>query len=314
MYPDVFKLLKKCSLCPRKCGVNRFRGEKGFCRAGINPVVYAYIPHFGEEPVISGKRGSGTIFFSNCTLRCVYCQNYKFSQLGEGKEVSIKLLAQFMLELQDKGCHNINLVTPTHYIPQILKAISIAISKGLHIPIIYNTSGYESVETLTVLDGIVDIYLPDIRYGDDRSAERYSYAPNYTQINQEAIKEMYRQVGEAKIDKEGAIRKGLIVRHLVLPNNLADTEMALSFIAKNLSKSTYVSLMSQYFPYHLAKDLPELARRVTAQEYDYAVELLDKYGLHNGWIQEERGLDSLAGVNIESTLRNTPMASSDPQG
>ena len=302
MYPDAFKLLKKCSLCPRKCGVNRFKGEKGFCRAGINPVVYAYMPHFGEEPAISGATGSGTIFVSNCTLRCVYCQNYKFSQLGEGKELSIELLAQFMLELQDKGCHNINLVTPTHYIPQILKAISIAISKGLHIPIVYNTSGYESVETLTVLDGIVDIYLPDMRYGDDRLAERYSCAPNYTKINQEAIKEMFRQVGETKINKEGIIKSGLIIRHLVLPNNLARTEEVLSFIAKNLSKSTYISLMSQYFPYHLAKGLPELARRITPEEYNYAVKLLDKYGLNNGWIQEERGLDNLAGVNIESNL------------
>ncbi|MCM8793367.1 MAG: radical SAM protein, partial [Candidatus Omnitrophica bacterium] len=227
---NLFKqILKECVLCPRKCKINRLKGDLGFCRAGIGIKVFSYQVHFGEEPPISGENGSGAIFFSYCANRCIYCQNWKFSQLGEGREVSVQDLAKIMLELQEKGCHNINLVTPTHYLPQILESLEIAVEEGLSLPLVYNTSGYECVEILQLLEGIIDIYLPDMRYGDNEIAYRYSLMRNYVEINQMAIKEMYRQVGNL-VMKAGIARRGLIIRQLILPNNLAGTEKVMQFI------------------------------------------------------------------------------------
>ncbi|MFZ2604102.1 MAG: radical SAM protein, partial [Candidatus Omnitrophota bacterium] len=258
-----FKLLEPCVICPRKCKVNRLKGEKGFCKTALLPKVFSYMPHHGEEPPISGKNGSGTIFFSNCNMRCLYCQNFEFSQLGQGREVEIEELADYMLQLQDMKCHNINLVTPTHILPQILKALYIAIPKGLKIPICYNTSGYELPEMIKLLDGIIDIYLPDMRYSDNTAAIKYSCAPNYSLYNQQSVKEMQRQVGIAKINKDGIIKRGLIIRHLVLPERISGTEKIMKFIAEEISKETYISLMSQYFPCYKVEKTESISRRVT---------------------------------------------------
>ena len=299
---EVYKLLESCEICPRRCKVNRIKDEKGFCRVRVNPVVCSYMPHHGEEPPISGKNGSGTIFFSYCNLKCQYCQNYSFSQNGEGEEVSLEKLSELMLYLQNLACHNINLVTPTHVMPQILKALSMAIEKGLNIPIVYNTSGYELPEIIKLLDGIVDIYLVDMRYADNEHGEKYSKASDYPKYNQEAVKEMHRQVGDADIDKNGIIKKGLVVRHLVLPNNISGTEKIIKFLGQEISKNTYISLMSQYQPYYQAYKYPEIARRITKEEYQVAIDCLAKYGLENGWIQDSYGLERFAGVNIKKNL------------
>ena len=261
------------------------------------------MPHHGEEPPISGSRGSGTIFFSWCNMACVYCQNYEFSQLGEGREVDFQGLADFMLQLQSIGCHNINLVTPTHVLPQILKSLYMAISGGLKIPIVYNTGGYELVEIIKLLDGIVDIYLPDMRYADNEMATKYSAAPDYPKYNQEALREMHRQVGVAKIDNGGIIERGLVIRHLVLPNNISGTDKIMKFIAQELSPDTYISLMSQYFPCYRADQYSEISRRITLREYKEAKQAMARWALNNGWIQESRGLERFAGVNIKPMIR-----------
>lgn len=282
-----YKLLESCIVCPRECGVNRLRNDKlGFCRSGLNPVISSASPHHGEEPPLSGASGSGTIFLTNCNLRCVYCQNYPISQLGNGAERTPGELACQMLWLQEQGCHNLNLVTPTHFMPQILRAIGIAKERGFHLPIVYNTSGYESVEALRLLDGIVDIYLPDMRYSDNRMSLKHSIAPHYAEVNRAAVREMYRQVGNLVLDEDGIAKKGLIVRHLVLPNGLSGTEGVMKFLAEEISRDVYVSLMSQYFPAHKAYEFKELSRRITAEEYDEACEIMEKYGLENGWTQE----------------------------
>lgn len=297
-----FKLLESCVICPRRCKPNRLKGEKGFCKTALLPKVFSYMPHHGEEPPISGVNGSGTIFFSNCNMHCLYCQNFEFSQLGRGRETEIEALADYMLQLQDMKCHNINLVTPTHVLPQILKALYIAVPKGLKIPICYNTSGYELPEIIKLLDGIIDIYLPDMRYGDNTAAIEYSSAPDYCLNNQESIKEMQRQVGIAKFDKEGIIKRGLIIRHLVLPERISGTEKIMKFIAEEISKETYISLMSQYFPCHKAQKIEPISRRITLSEYQEAQEIMQKYGLTNGWIQESGGLDRFAGINIKQNV------------
>lgn len=299
---ETFQMLESCYICPRSCRVNRLKNERGFCRVGVKPRVYSFMPHQGEEPPISGQQGSGTIFFSYCNMACVYCQNYEFSQLGEGREVDFTELAQFMLELQNMGCHNLNFVTPTHVMPQILKALSIAIGKGLKIPIVYNTGGYELVRILKLLSGIVDIYLPDMRYADNAMATRYSSAPDYPTYNQEAVQEMYRQVGVAKIDSEGIIKRGLIIRHLVMPGNISGTDKIMEFIAGELSKDTYISLMSQYLPCYRAAHFKEISQRLTYQEYRDAQMSMRRYGLYNGWIQEEGGLERFAGINIKPSI------------
>jgi putative pyruvate formate lyase activating enzyme len=282
-----YQLLESCRVCPRECGVNRLKNDKlGFCRSGLNPVVSSANAHHGEEPPISGIKGSGTIFFANCNLRCVYCQNYPISQLGNGAEKTPGELACQMLFLQEQGCHNLNLVTPTHFMPQILKALGIARERGYTIPVVYNTSGYESLEALQLLDGIVDIYLADMRYSDDTIAVRYSTATHYPEINRMAIKEMYRQVGNLEVDKHGIAKRGLIIRHLVLPNGLSGTEAIMKFLAKEISRDVFISLMSQYFPAYKAQGCVELSRRITAEEYEEAHRIMLKYGLENGWTQE----------------------------
>lgn len=297
-----WKLLEHCVICPRKCGINRLKDKKGFCRTGKHAVVCSAFSHYGEEPALSGTKGSGAIFFSNCNLKCVYCQNYSFSQLEEGREVSIEELAGQMLSLQKAGCHNINLITPTHVMPQILKALLLAIDGGLHIPLVYNTSGYELPDIIRLLDGIVDIYLADMRYANESDAAKYSSVPHYPEFNQASVQEMHRQVGVAQINDEEIMTKGLIIRHLVLPEDIAGTEAIFAFIAKEVSKQTYISLMSQYLPTFEAHQHPPLDRRISLQEYEAAVALLKKYGLENGWIQESRGLKRFAGTNIKRNI------------
>ena len=297
-----FKMLESCSICPRRCKVNRIKNEKGFCRTGLKAKVCSFMPHQGEEPPISGTRGSGTIFFAECNMACVYCQNYEFSQAGEGREVDFDELADFMLQLQGMGCHNINLVTPTHVLPQILKALNIAIAKGLKIPIVYNTGGYELSRIIKLLDGIVDIYLPDMRYADSEMAIKYSSAPDYPKYNQEALGEMHRQVGVANIDNTGIIKRGMIIRHLVLPNHIAGTDKIMEFIADKLDKDTYISLMSQYFPCYKAGQFKEIFRRITYEEYEEAKQTMQKHGLTNGWTQDSYGLERFAGINIKPML------------
>jgi len=297
-----FELLKKCSLCPHRCQVDRTNNQKGICRVAMTPIVYSYLPHHGEEPAISGKRGSGTIFFSFCNLKCIYCQNYHFSQLGEGREVSFEELATMMIELQKQQCHNINLVTPTHIMPQILKSLSIAIEKGLQLPIVYNTSGYELPQVIKLLEDIIAIYLVDMRYSNNEFSVKFSSAKDYPLYNQQSLKEMFRQIPKAEFDKDGIMKQGIIVRHLVLPNNISGTEEIAKFISTELSKEVYISLMSQYHPYYKAKDYPELSRRITKEEYQQAIDCLKKYGLNNGWIQSAGGLERMAGVNIKRNI------------
>jgi len=300
---ETLKKLQSCAICPRQCKVNRLKNELGFCKTGALARVHSYLPHHGEEPPISGTRGSGTIFFARCNMACVYCQNYEFSQTGEGREVSSAELADFMLELQNLGCHNINLVTPTHVMPQILQALNIAAGKGLKIPLVYNTSGYELPETIKLLDGVVDIYLADMRYAGEEMAAKYSCANDYVKYNRQSLKEMHRQVGIAKINNKGIIERGLVIRHLVLPNNISGTAQAMAFVANELSPDTYISLMSQYAPYYKAAQFKEICRRISRQEYADAKKIMDKYGLHNGWTQEAHGLESFAGINIKPIHR-----------
>jgi len=281
-----YKVMHYCCICPHNCKVNRIAGQTGKCKSTIQLLVSSHCVHPGEEPPISGEKGSGTIFFTNCTLRCVFCQNYPISQLGNGNKNSIKELAKMMINLQKQHCHNINLVTPTHFVPQIIAAIKEAKINGLNIPIVYNSSGYESLETLQLLDGIVDIYLPDAKYFDNKKAQQYSGATNYFQAMTRTLREMYRQVGNLKLDQDGIAIKGLIIRHLVLPDNIAGTEDILKWISKNISRKIYISLMAQYFPAYQSVDYPELYRRITQKEYQEAIKYLHNYDLCNGWIQQ----------------------------
>jgi putative pyruvate formate lyase activating enzyme len=294
-----YSSLQSCQICPRRCKADRLNNKTGFCKTGSLPKIYSFMVHHGEEPAISGTRGSGTIFFSHCNMGCVYCQNYEFSQLGQGREYTFEELAQLMLRLQEQGCHNINLVTPTHVLPQILKSLEIAISGGLKIPLVYNTGGYELAGVIKLLEGIVDIYLADSRYGDSQVSKKLSNAPDYVKYNQEALLEMHRQAGQAKFSDEGLIKKGLIIRHLVLPNHSSYTQKVMEFIAGKLSPDSYISLMSQYLPYHLAKKYPEIDRRLKKEEYEEAQKILEHYHLLNGWIQESYGEERFAGVNIK---------------
>lgn len=279
-----YKLMESCRLCPRKCGVNRLKGETGFCKAWLLPMISSFHAHFGEEPPISGRNGSGTIFFTHCSLRCAFCQNYPISQLGEGKEASIEELAGMMLKLQKEDCHNINFVTPTHYMPQILEAVFIAKKKGLSVPLVYNCGGYESLEALKILDGVIDIYMPDMKYSDNSQSKKYSSAPDYFEVSKKAVKEMHRQVGDLKVVK-GIAKKGLLIRHLVLPDGLAGSKKIFDFVVKELSPDTYVNIMAQYYPCHLADRFPELLRRITHREYIDTLKLAKKKGLSGGFRQ-----------------------------
>ena len=273
-------LLKNCRLCPRHCGINRPADEMGKCHTGKLAVVSSYEPHFGEESPLVGKHGSGTIFFTNCNLKCLFCQNYSISQLGDGTEVTDEELAGMMLALQSRGCHNINLVSPTHVVPQILQGLEIAINLGLRLPLVYNSGGYDSVETLEILDGIIDIYMPDTKYSDEKIAEELSGINNYPAINQAALREMHRQVGDLQIDEDGIAIRGLLIRHLVLPHGLAGTKEIMKFIAEDLSLNSYVNVMAQYHPRHKAFQIPQLARPLSKQEFLEAIELAERAGLN----------------------------------
>lgn len=296
--------LKKCVVCPRGCKVDRSAGHRGYCRAPYGPVVYSYLAHRGEEPPISGTRGSGTIFFSGCNMKCVYCQNYSFSQLDQGNEVSIERLAEIMLYLQKTGCHNINLVSPTHFVPQIVFALETAFQKGLNIPIVYNTGGYESLETIKALSGVVDIYMPDMRYSDGDMAAKYSDTRDYAEYNRPAVKEMQSQVGDLVTGNDGAAKRGLIIRLLALPGKISGTEDTLKFIKDEISQSAYLSIMSQYYPTFKAGDYKELSRGVSRDEYKNVVDACRVLGLNNGWIQEmpSEPDDRFLGTNIKPRI------------
>jgi len=274
-----FKILENCSVCPRNCRVNRLKGERGTCRAGHFPEVSSYSPHFGEERPLVGVGGSGTIFLTHCNLRCSFCQNYSISHLAEGREVSFDRLARMMVELQRLGCHNINFVTPSHFVPQILKALPLAIEAGLRIPLVYNTSGYDAVETLELLDGIVDIYMPDFKFAATAPAAEYCDAADYPEAARQAIKEMHRQVGDLVLDQNGIAQRGLLVRHLVLPEGLAGTREAMRFLASEISRNTYVNIMDQYYPCGEISLRSPLGRRITMEEYEEAVRAAREEGI-----------------------------------
>ena len=284
-------LFSACRLCPRNCGVDRTRGERGACGAPAIPRVARAVAHFGEEPPVSGTRGSGAVFFSYCNLRCCFCQNYQISQEARGREVSVGGLADMMLDLQQQGCHNINLVSPTHYLPAVAQALYLAAAGGLRIPIVYNSNGYENADVLRLLEGLVDIYLPDAKYGDDAPAEKYSGVRAYRLVNRKALREMFRQVGFLIQDSRGIAQRGLIVRHLVLPHGAAATEKVLATLRRDFGPRLAVSLMAQYAPCHNASRFPELAARVARDDYRRAVSTLEELGLEEGWVQEWESLD-----------------------
>ena len=281
--------LESCTLCPHMCKVNRILGKIGRCKSNANIKIGLYSTHNFEEPIISGKNGSGTVFFSNCNLNCVFCQNYEISQKGKGKEITIEDLANIFLEQQEKGVENINLVTPTSYVIQIIEAIKIARKKGLKLPIVYNTNGYENIETIKMLDGYIDIYLPDLKYYYDELGKKYSKIDDYFEIATNAIKEMQKQVGKTLINENGVMEKGLIVRHLVLPGHIENSKKILKWLEENINKENYVSIMAQYFPTYLAKEKEEykdINRKLTTNEWKEIEEYVYKLDFKNGFIQE----------------------------
>ena len=280
------KDLEECKLCAHLCKINRNEGRVGRCKAGNQVKIALYSVHNFEEPSISGENGSGTVFFSNCNLNCIYCQNYEISQLGKGKEITIKKLADIFLEQQSKGVENINLVTPTSYVPQIIEAIKMARKKGLKLPIIYNTNSYETVETIKMLEGFVDIYLPDLKYFKEEIGRKYSKIENYFETSTKAIEEMVRQVGKPKLNERGILEKGVIIRHLVLPNNIENSKKVLKWIKDNLADKVYVSIMAQYFPTYKAKENKCINRKLTQEEWEEIENYVEKIGIENGYIQE----------------------------
>ncbi len=277
---EAYARLEACDICARKCHVNRRLSAEGAgCRTGERAIVSSYGPHFGEEDPLVGRGGSGTIFFSWCNLRCQYCQNYEISQGGSGQEVEPEELARMMLSLQSQGCHNVNFVSPSHVVPQILAGLLIAAEAGLRLPLVYNTGGYDSLKTLALLDGVVDIYMPDMKYADAGAGERLSKVRNYPRANQAAVKEMHRQVGDLAMDEQGVARRGLLVRHLVLPEELAGTAEIVRFLRDEISPDTYINVMAQYRPCYRAREYPPLDRSITNQEYATAVRLAQEAGL-----------------------------------
>ena len=278
--------LRSCDLCPHDCRVNRLAGETGVCRAGVRPRIASATVHRGEEPPISGTRGSGTIFLSWCSLHCRFCQNFPISQQGNGSDLTTGQLAEKMLGLQRKGVHNINFVTPSHFLPQLLAALWLAIPRGFRLPLVWNSSGYEKVDALQLLDGVVDVYLPDMKYAAEEPAVTLSSAPGYREVNRAALLEMLRQVGHLELNGEGVAARGLIIRHLVLPEGAAGSGETLRWIAENLGRESHIALMNQFFPAHRAAETPGIHRKITGDEYDRAVAALDDAGLENGWIQE----------------------------
>ena len=279
------ELLEKCTICPHNCGINRTNNQIGRCKSKDTVKIALYSIHNFEEPCISGKKGSGTVFFSNCNMNCVFCQNYEISQQGKGKEITIEELAEIFIKQQEKDVENINLVTPTSYVPQIIESIKIARNKGLKLPIVYNTNGYEKVETLKMLEGYVDIYLPDFKYSDNELAKRLSKVDNYFEIATQALTEMYKQTGKAVFDDRGIMQKGMIIRHLVLPNHILNSRRVLKWINENMH-DVYVSVMAQYFPIYKAKDIEDINRKLTKEEYEQIENYLYRLDLENGYIQE----------------------------
>lgn len=295
--------LEKCIICPHKCKVNRLNNEIGRCKSKDTVKVALVSSHSFEEPCISGTRGSGTVFFSNCNMNCVFCQNYEISNQGLGTEISIEDLANIFLKEQEKNVHNINLVTPTSYAIQIIEAIKIAKSKGLKLPIVYNTNGYESVETLKLLEGYIDIYMPDLKYAQDDLAKKYSKVDNYFEIATRAIKEMKRQVGNLEYDREGILKKGLIIRHLILPNHTQNSMEVLKWINDNIGKSVLVSVMAQYFPTFKAKEIKDLNRKITKNEYKKVENYLYSLNIENGYIQNLEKNEEIYVPNWERKLK-----------
>jgi len=277
------EFLKECRLCPRECGVNRLNGETGVCHAGLESMVSSAFPHFGEEPPLVGNHGSGTIFLTHCNLLCIFCQNYDISHLGNGEPVTSSDMARVMVRLQEMGCHNINFVTPTHYAPQIIASLPEAIEKGLRLPIVYNCSGYESIEVIRLLEGVVDIYMPDVKYMDGKHSKQFSNAPDYPEVIQGVLKEMHRQVGDLTTNPEGVAERGLLIRHLVMPYGVASSEAVLKFIAEEISVDSYVNLMDQYRPEYRAHEFPEINRRITQREYQEATQWAKRYQLYRGF-------------------------------
>ena len=273
--------LSQCVLCPRSCEVNRTAGELGLCRTGPLPVVSSFNPHFGEEAPLVGRFGSGTVFLANCNLKCVFCQNYDISHFGNGEVVSTEAFSKMMISLQRRGCHNINFVTPTHQVPQIVEALPLAIEGGLEVPLVYNCGGYESVETIRLLDGIFDIYMPDLKYGDDVNAELYSGAGDYVERAFESVREMHRQVGTLELDSSGVAVRGLIIRHLVMPDAVAGTREVLGFIARELSRDSYVNIMDQFAPCYRATEYSAINRAITSAEFEEALAMARDLGLKN---------------------------------
>lgn len=277
---DSWHHMERCDLCARYCRVNRLEGVEGaVCRTGEQAVVHGYGAHHGEEDPLRGSAGSGTIFFTWCNLRCVFCQNWEVSQKGLGRRMDPGEIARIMLELQSEGCHNINLVSPSHVVAQILAAVRIAAGQGLRLPLVYNSGGYDSPEALALLDGVIDIYMPDLKYGDSAAGHRYSHVRDYVEVNRAAVKEMHRQVGDLVLDRRGLAQRGLLVRHLVLPGDIANTESVLAFLAREVSPSTYLNIMDQYYPCYRAREYPELARRITPLEYLEALDAATRHGL-----------------------------------
>ena len=285
------KVLSPCTVCPRNCHVDRISGETGICRTGKHATVSSALPHHGEEPGLSGSRGAGTIFFGGCNLKCIFCQNYQISQEEDSPPVDANRLADMMLDLQERGCHNIDLVSPTHVGPQILEAVAIAAERGLSIPLLYNSNGYDSVDMLRLFDGVVDIYLPDLKYGYDEAAQELSGVKDYTTHAHAALKEMYRQVGDVVFDDTGVVRRGLIVRLLVLPDDLAGMYESLSFIADELSTDVWLSIMSQYYPTYKARNHGRMNRSITGEEYRTVLEWGDRLGFENYWAQGHASVD-----------------------
>jgi putative pyruvate formate lyase activating enzyme len=283
--PRALEMLNYCKICSRDCRVNRNNGELGICGVDSRILIASSGLHFGEEPPISGTRGSGTIFLAGCNMKCVYCQNYPISQLHNGEPISISRIADIMIALQGQGAHNINLVTPSHYVPQIMAALLDACRMGLSIPIVWNSSGYDKATTLAMLDGIIDIYMPDMRYSTSENAQCYSSAADYPEVNKEAIREMYRQVADLIVDNYGVAVSGLLIRHLVLPDNISGSSEIFSFIADQISKSTHVSLMSQYFPAYKATKIEAISRRIQKKEYQLVIDAFERAGLYNGYAQ-----------------------------
>jgi len=275
------KILLNCTLCPRECKVNRIKGERGYCGGGKDARVSSAFAHFGEESCLVGRNGSGAIFFSFCNLKCVFCQNYEISHLAEGRDVSKEELAGYMLKLQKAGCHNINLVTPTHFVPQIVEALGLAIGEGLTLPLVYNCGGYESAEVIDILDGVVDIYMPDAKFSSPHVSERLCNAADYFDNLKIVLKKMHNQVGDLEIVNKIA-KRGLLIRHLIMPNGLAGTGAIMEFIAKEISLNTYINIMEQYRPCGEASGIPEISRPVTAREYLNALEIARSFGLNQG--------------------------------